>query len=70
MNSPLKLNRIDVVFGSNFAVEEDLKKMNALDEVKITKGLHKPMGVYFSKSYLAKHPDFLEKFNEAIKEFQ
>jgi polar amino acid transport system substrate-binding protein len=66
----LKAGRIDVIFGSNFAIEGDLKKMNALDKVNIVKGLHKPMGVYFSKSYLAKHPEFLGKFNEAIKDFQ
>ncbi|WP_163836848.1 substrate-binding periplasmic protein [Spartinivicinus ruber] len=63
LSKMLESKRMDAIFGSNFAIEADLKKLKILDKIKIVKGIHKPMGMYISKNYLSKNNGFLEKFN-------
>lgn len=65
----LKTKRVDAIYGSNFAIEEELKKgaILKMSDVKVVKGLYTPMGVYFSKKFVAEHPGFMEKFNATIK---
>ncbi len=63
----LEAKRVHAIFGSNFTIEAELKKLGLTDKVKIIKGLHKPMGVYFSKKFLEKNPGFLEKFNKLVE---
>ncbi len=62
----LMAGRMDAAFGSNFAFKEAIAKMGAASKVKEVKGLHKPMGVYFEKKFLAANPDFLDKFNKLV----
>lgn len=64
----LMAGRVDAAFGSNFAFKEAMASMGAEGKVKEVKGLHKPMGVYFEKKFLAANPGFLEKFNKTVPE--
>jgi hypothetical protein len=71
-NLTLMLNagHLDAIFSSNIAIEASLKKMNLLGHVKEAKAQNKSMSVDFSKKYLSKHPLFLAKFNQMIKQPQ
>ncbi len=66
----LKKDRLDAMFGSNFAIEKDLEELKIMEKIKIFKGLHKPMGVYFSNAFLKRNPTFLELFNKQISQNQ
>ena len=66
----LNARHLDAIFGSNIAIEASFKKAGFLDYIREIKAQKRPMGVYFSKEYLSKHPLFLAKFNRMIKEFQ
>lgn len=64
----LMAGRIDAAFGSNFAFNEAMAKMGVKGQIKEVKGLHKPMGVYFEKKFLAANPGFWDKFNKFVPE--
>jgi ABC-type amino acid transport substrate-binding protein len=66
----LNAGHLDAIFGSNIAIQASFKKAGFLDYIREIKAQKKPMGVYFSKEYLSKHPFFLAKFNRMIKELQ
>jgi polar amino acid transport system substrate-binding protein len=65
----LLVGRIEGVYASNIVFEKALNDLGEnLNELNIVKGMFKPMGVYFSKSYLKNNPGFMEEFNSASNE--
>jgi len=64
----LSRRKIDVAFGSDVAFDDAIKRLGLDGRFKSKKGVHKPMGVYFSHLYLKDKPRFLEKFNEFVDE--
>jgi polar amino acid transport system substrate-binding protein len=58
--------RVDAVMANNLVMEELLKKYEATNRVKSFINKDKPLGVYFSKNFVSKHPTFLESFNRNI----
>jgi ABC-type amino acid transport substrate-binding protein len=63
----LELGRVNAIIENSLVFEDLLKntKRNTDDYHKVIFG-KKSMGVYFSRNFLAKNPDFLAKFNQNI----
>ena len=65
----LQRKRVDAVLASELVFLKGLQALN-LPSDTFRKVLEKkdPLGVYFSKSFLKKYPDFLERFNAIVPE--
>lgn len=63
----LSRGKIDAAFGSDVAFDDAIKRLGLDGRFKTTRGVHKPMGVYFSHSYLQDNQGFLERFNNFIR---
>lgn len=63
----LSRGKIDAAFGSDVAFDDAIKRLGLDGLFKSMRGVHKPMGVYFSHSYLQDNQGFLERFNNFIK---
>lgn len=60
--------RLDGVLSSDIVFERSLRDLGInLSELKVVKGMFKPMGVYFAKTYLNNNPGFLTSFNQATE---
>ncbi|QPG58193.2 transporter substrate-binding domain-containing protein [Shewanella eurypsychrophilus] len=58
-------NRIDAVMENSLLFESAVTRAGLTKDQFITvHNKSKPLGVYFGKLFLAKHPDFLDKFNQ------
>ena len=64
--SMLQNGRIDAVLANNLVMEELLKKRNSQGQLRSVLQENKPLGVYFSKEFLAKSPGFLSAFNRQV----
>jgi polar amino acid transport system substrate-binding protein len=62
----LKRNRIDAVLANNLVMDKILSETGQQDSVRSVLQQDKPLGVYFSKSYLQEHPDLLARFNSQV----
>jgi len=62
----LKLKRVDAVLANNLVMEKILRDSAQQNIVRSVLQEDKPLGVYFSKQYLARNPDFLAGFNARI----
>ena len=60
--------RVGAVLASELVAKEVIVKLNLSDSLKTVLNRNKPLGLYFSKAYLANNPEFLEQFNGLIKE--
>jgi polar amino acid transport system substrate-binding protein len=60
--------RIDVAVANNHVMKALIAQNNLTDRIDVHTLTDKPVGVYFSKVYLAKHPMFLERFNHSVAE--
>ncbi|MEM9101166.1 MAG: transporter substrate-binding domain-containing protein [Pseudomonadota bacterium] len=58
---------VDAILSNNLVMENLIRKANVFDNVKSYKAKRKPLGVYFSKSFITKYPQFLENFNVTIE---
>jgi ABC-type amino acid transport substrate-binding protein len=67
----LQSGRIDAVLANEIAFKEALTASAIADSAfKATQHSDRPLGVYFSKAFLAAHPGFLDTFNGQIKACQ
>lgn len=64
----LSRGKIDAAFGSDVAFDDAINRLGLGGRFKSTRGVHKPMGVYFSHLYLKSKPGFLVRFNQFIIE--
>lgn len=62
----LLVGELAAAFGSNFLIESIISKRGLQSDIEIFDGPHKPMGIYFSKPFLAENPGFLDRFNGAV----
>lgn len=64
----LLTNRFDAFMGNELVVDRELK--DHPEKVKITKAVERemPVGVYFSNVFLNKNANFLNKFNQRVRE--
>ena len=58
--------RVDAILANNYVMAELLKKHHATDRVKVFLNKEKPLGVYFSNTFLADKPLFLKDFNSYL----
>lgn len=58
--------RVDAVMANNCVMRELLNKFDAMDKVKIYLNKEKPLSVYFSKSFINRYPEFIERFNSTV----
>ncbi len=66
--SDLLEKRYDAVLANDQVAKNVMKEMDLFeDQFKIHKHKDKPLGVYWSNKFLAKRPEFLSKFNAAVK---
>ena len=57
-----------IIFGNEKLINEEIKKMELTYQVvSKVKAKSNPLGVYFSKNFIKKYPQFLTKFNNTIK---
>ncbi len=60
-------HRIDAILENELVFLHTIKQSNhSLDDFLVVPLEQHPMGVYFSKTFLAKHPEFIEDFNREI----
>ncbi len=64
--SMLENGRVDAVLANNLVMEELLKKRGSQGHLRSVLQENKPLGVYFSKAFLAKSPGFLAAFNRQV----
>lgn len=60
-------NRVDAILANRLVMEQLLAQSGKLDSVKSYLAMDKPLGIYFSKAFLATQPpDYLARWNLAI----
>lgn len=59
---------VDIIFGSNIVIDSQLDTHPDKLNVTRRRGLSKPMGIYFRKSFLKGNEGFLGAFNDASSE--
>ncbi len=62
--------RFDAILANNMETEEIIKNEKLEGKFKVVTLKDKPLGVYFSKTFLEKNPYFLKKFNKYVNEFR
>ncbi len=63
----LRAGKVDAIYANNLAMRTAVQLMKlSMDDFTLITTKDKPVGVYWSKDFLANHPDFLEKFNSLI----
>jgi len=65
----LLYKRVDAILANNFVAEEIIKKENLAGRLKSAIQQDQPLGVYFSKAFLAKNPGFLDEFNAGVADY-
>ncbi len=65
----LLLKRVDAILANNYVAEEIIAQKNLAGRLKSTVQQEQPLGVYFSKTFLAKNPGFLEEFNAGVADY-
>lgn len=63
----LKAGRVEAVLSNELAFEDDLAAVGeSLDQFSSVEHSNRPLAVYFSNTFLAANPGFLDKFNAAV----
>jgi len=58
--------RVDAVLANNYVMAKILQDATARQPIKIITVKDKPLAVYFSNSFISKHPKFLDAFNRHV----
>ena len=58
--------RVDAVIANNYVMAAILARNEASGRVKVVTIKDKPLGVYFSNTYIEEHPLFIEEFNHNV----
>lgn len=58
--------RFDAILANNQVMDSLLRSQKQSEQVRKILLRNKPLGVYFSKAFLASEPDFLQKFNAEV----
>lgn len=62
----LLAGRVDAVLANNHVMDALLSRYSVEDDVKVYLNQDKPLGVYFSKSFITANPGFLDAFNATL----
>ena len=62
----LRAGRIDAILANNLVMEQLIREQGLEGRLRSVLQEDKPLGVYFSKTFLARNPGFLERFNEQV----
>ena len=62
----LLLKRVDAFLGGSFIMRKLIEERGLKSHIKIFTAQHKPIAAYFTKSFLANRPNFLNEFNSLI----
>lgn len=63
----LQKGRVDAILANRLVMEQLLAESGATETVKSYPALNKPLGIYFSKTFLSRQPpDYLTRWNQAI----
>lgn len=68
--SMLLFKRFDAALANNLVMDNLLEKRNLAYLLKVYTLKNKPLGVYFSNDFLDEYPEFLDEFNERVKEYK
>lgn len=60
--------RLDAILANDYVTDRLITKYKADDKVTSYLHMNKPLGVYFSNSFLKKNQDFLPAFNKRVKQ--
>lgn len=66
----LLARRIDAIVANDLVLEKIITAENLSDRLRVYPLKNKPLGVYFSNTFLAAHPGFLETFNRHVLEYR
>ncbi|MCJ8337068.1 MAG: transporter substrate-binding domain-containing protein [Pseudomonadales bacterium] len=58
--------RVDAVIANNYVMDKILTDAAARQKIKVFTIKDKPLGVYFSHPFIAKHPSFIDAFNKNV----
>ncbi|EPR37671.1 ABC-type transporter, periplasmic subunit family 3 [Desulfovibrio sp. X2] len=64
----LEAGRLDAVMANRLVMDRILRDMGQEDRVRASPFTHTPLGVYFSKDFIARNPGFLKEFNARVRE--
>lgn len=59
--------RVDAILANNHVMDELIRKSQAEDKIKYFVNKDKPLAVYFAKTFIDKHKDFLPAFNDKVR---
>jgi len=62
----LRAGRIDAILANNLVMEQLIREQGLEGRLRSVLQEDKPLGVYFSKAFVARNPGFLERFNEQV----
>ena len=63
----LQKGRVDAILANRLVMEQLLAESGETETVKSYPALNKPLGIYFSKTFLSRQPpDYLTRWNQAI----
>ena len=62
----LRAGRIDAILANNLVMEQLIREQGLEGRLRSVLQEDKPLGVYLSKTFLARNPGFLERFNEQV----
>ncbi|SOB59765.1 conserved exported protein of unknown function [Pseudodesulfovibrio profundus] len=66
----LQYQRFDAALANHRVMENIIHKHKLHGKFKSRTLQDKPLGVYFNRNYLARHPEFLEEFNHYVREYR
>lgn len=66
----LRYQRFDAALANNRVMQNIINKNDLHGLFKSHTLRDKPLGVYFNRNYLARHPDFLDEFNRYVREYR
>ena len=62
----LRAGRVDAILANNLVMERLIQEQGLDGQLRSVLQEDRPLGVYFSKPFLARHPGFLERFNAQV----
>lgn len=66
----LLAGRFDAMLGNDQVMKAIMQDQCSQELIRSHKLMEKPLGVVFSNQFVADHPGFVEKFNQAVKEYR
>lgn len=62
----LRAGRVDAILANNLVMERLIREQGLEGQLRSVLQEDKPLGVYFSKAFLARTPGFIERFNAQV----